>query len=341
MNRELNKKMAYLITKPISFKVMRRLSGEKFIFPFYHLIAEKTPSFIKHLYNCLTPLQFVSDLEFLLKNYAPASVDDLKNYIGNEKKSDKPLFFLSFDDGLKECFEVIYPILKEKGIPAAFFINTGFVDNMSMFYRFKTSLIVDKIWNEPTDGFFKEVAGYLNICTPNRKTLEDKVLSLDYSDSDTINHVGKMLEIDFEEVLKREKPYMTLDQVKELGENGFIIGSHSIDHPVFSALKEQAQIEQFEKSMHFISANFNPEINAFAFPFTDDGISASFMDYMNNSGKVDVTFGTAGIKHDSSPVHIQRIPMEVENGSGANRIIGTEYAYYLLKSLFGRNIIKR
>jgi peptidoglycan/xylan/chitin deacetylase (PgdA/CDA1 family) len=341
MSRESVKQLVYSLTKPIPFPVLQAFSSEKFIFPFYHLVAEKEPSYIRHLYPSVTPEQFVADLEFLLKYYQPASADDLKQYVGNGKRAWKKKFFLSFDDGLKECYEIVYPILKEKGIPAAFFINTGFVENPSMFFRFKTSLIIDKISNSTVEKKIRETAGYLGISTSGKANLIRKVGNLAYSDTEKINHVAKILDIDFEKFLKEEKPYMTLDQIKKLDDEGFIIGSHSIDHPLFSELDEKIQKEQFEKSMKFVTSHFNPAILAFAFPFTDYGVNASFFEYLNRSEKVEITFGTAGIKLDSSPKHIQRIPMEVGNRKGASRIVGSEYAYYWLKSFFGRNTIRR
>jgi hypothetical protein len=52
-----------------------------------------------------------------------------------------------------------------------------------------------------------------------------------------------------------------------------------------------------------------------------------------------LTFGCAGLKEDSVKNNLQRIAME-ESGSG-EQIIKAEYLYYLFKSLFGKNTIKR
>ena len=55
---------------------------------------------------------------------------------------------------------------------------------------------------------------------------------------------------------------------------------------------------------------------------------------------MDATFGTAGLKNDPVDSHHQRIPMEM-NRLPASLMIKGEYTYYLLKGLFGRNVIIR
>jgi hypothetical protein len=36
------------------------------------------------------------------------------------------------------------PILRRKGVPATVFVNSDFVDNQDLFFRFKAALIIDK-----------------------------------------------------------------------------------------------------------------------------------------------------------------------------------------------------
>lgn len=340
MNRERIKKITYRITRPLGFRALRNYSGEKFIFPFYHLVAETTPNYIRHLYKAPTPESFRTDLEFLLKHYQPAIVCDLKKFLKDGKKSGKPKFFLSFDDGLKECYEVVYPILKEKGIQAAFFINPDFVDNKAFFYRFKTSLIIEKIINTSDVKLLHNMVDFLEIPNANNEELIQKVNHFNAADTIKLDEIAQLLGFNADELLKQQKPYMTMEQLKQLEADGFVIGSHSMNHTHFENLSEQEQRLQVDQSMQFVHENFNPEISTFAFPFTDDGVSSSIFDYLEKSENIDATFGTAGIKKDIRTKHIQRIPMEV-NGLNAAQISRQEYAWFMFKSVFGRNKISR
>lgn len=341
MNRDRIKKTAYSLTRPFSFRFLRNMSGQRFVFPFYHFVGEKHPPHLRHLYRNITPEQFQSDLEFLLKYYKPASVNDLKQFVAGGKKANRPLFFLSFDDGLKECFEIVVPVLKQKGIQAAFFVNPDFIDNQSMFFRFKTSLLAEKILHYENQISLQELAVFFGEPKADVSQLSRFLLRLNYFDSEKIKRAAEILKVDFKEWLATEKPYMTMQQLKQLNTEGFLIGAHSMNHPPFEELSEKEQICQISESISFINAHFNPEISAFAFPFTDAGVPATVFNYIDNAANIDVTFGTAGIKNDSSSKHIQRIPMDEFSTTGSQKILRAEYAYYLFKSMFGKNKIRR
>ncbi len=88
--------------------------------PFYHVVSnDKLPHILN--YNYRNTYQFEKELDFYLKYFKPVSLSELMT----GKKLPKKVFHLSFDDGLKECAEIIAPILLRKGVPATFFVNPG------------------------------------------------------------------------------------------------------------------------------------------------------------------------------------------------------------------------
>ncbi len=341
MNRQYIKKLSYIFSKPLPFKVLRYFSDENFIFPFYHLVSDTVPLHIKHLYPVVSRQRFLSDLDFLLKHFNPATIDDVLNYVRNGKKSEKPLFFLSFDDGMRECYDIIYPILKQKGIQAAFFINPAFVDNKELFFKHKVSLIVEKLKNTNAHHIFSEISGILNAPNAHPERLTEHIRQLGYANQAEINKIGVICACDFNDYLKKQQPFMTLEQIKELNDLGFHIGSHSFDHPEFRKLDEGQMRLQVAKSMAYLTKNINPGVVTFAFPFTDFEVPGSFFNYMHKEAGIDITFGTAGIKKDPEIKHIQRIPMEEAGMKSAERVIRSEYAYFWMKLLFRKNTITR
>lgn len=132
----------------ISVRLLMKLTGKNVIFPFYHSVSDSYLAHIHHLYHPKTTKQFISDLDFLLKHYCPMDINEVISFRDSSKKRSKPGFFLSFDDGLKEFYEIIAPVLLKKGIPAACFLNSGFVDNKDLFYRYKASLLCEYFLNE-------------------------------------------------------------------------------------------------------------------------------------------------------------------------------------------------
>ena len=339
MNRNRIKTLAYLLLQPFSLKFLRQISGENFIFPFYHLVSDASPAHVRNLYPIVTKKQFLSDLEFLLKHYQPATITDVLDFVQCGKKSKKPMFFLSFDDGMRECYDVIYPVLKQKGIQAAFFINPPFVDNKELFYKHKISLLTDAV-HTCGQQEFKEVSNVIGYTSSEKETVTNWLKELTYYDVHNIDQIARICSVDFGSYLEKEQPYMTTSQIKEMQSDGFIIGSHGLNHKRFSTLTDVEMKYEIRESMGYLKSQFPGSVQTFAFPFTDDLVPSSFFDFLYNEINLDITFGTAGIKKDVQKKHIQRVPMEVEKRN-ANQILRAEYSYFCAKSFVNRNTINR
>jgi peptidoglycan/xylan/chitin deacetylase (PgdA/CDA1 family) len=157
-----------------------------------------------------------------------------------------------------------------------------------------------------------------------------------------LDDVAELVDMDFRAFLKVKKPYMTTEQVKELSDKGFLIGSHSKDHPLFGKISPDERILQYRESMEYIQREIKPGYGLFSFPFTDAGVPEKFLNDIRKEGMpgLDASFASAGLKKDPVPGHYQRIPMEAGR-AGAGRLIRGEYLYFLAKSPTGKNLISR
>ncbi len=169
----------------------------------------------------------------------------------------------------------------------------------------------------------------------------EKLLNLNSKQTEVLNNLLKICEIDVNRLLCEQKPYMTWKELKELADNGWIIGSHGTNHFEFQQLTENERMEQLFSSFRNIEEHVPVEIRMFAFPFTDAGIGGDFIKAIHLKGLVDVSFGGAGIYKERINGHVQRIPMEKEYASSAEAMIKTEYFYYFAKSLVGKKFVTR
>ena len=318
------KKTASLI--PIEFLIKR--SNQNLILPFYHTVANTELVHIKNLYKVKSEAQFIKDLDFLLKHFEPIDYKDFKN----NSSFSKPSFLLSFDDGLKEFDDVIAPILIKKGIPAICFLNSAFIDNNDLFFRYKASLLIEEFNCKPD---LKQKFYSLGI-----NDIQKHLLGISYKNKEKLDTIANLINYSFEQFLEKEKPYLTSKQIENLIKKGFYFGSHSVDHPEYQFINEAEQILQTKKSIDFIVNRFNLDYKIFSFPFTDYNISKNFFDKIEAMKLLETTFGTAGQKKDEIKTNVQRIAFENKNLS-AEEIIKTELLYFLLKNPFGKNIIRR
>ena len=295
-----------------SHKQLIRLSGKKLILPFYHIVSDNNPTHIAHLYPHKSISSFRNDLDYLLKHFEPISLKELIEIKKNNLPLQKNCFHLTFDDGLSEFYHVVAPILLEKKIPATVFLNSNFIDNKALFFRYKASILADEL-------------------------TADNVLDFSYHQENELDELAKIFDIRWDDYLTSHQPYLTSVQIQELINQGFTFGAHSKNHPLYSELTLEEQLEQTLSSLEVISAQFKLDYNVFSFPFTDDKVKKSFFDAIAN--KTDLTFGSAGLKEDSVKTNLQRIPMETKFDAEVH--IKTQYVAYLIKRLIGKWIIKR
>jgi hypothetical protein len=133
------------ISGAVSLPQLISLSGQKLFLPVYHLVCNEAPAHIKHLYQTRNEKLFRQDLDYLLQHFQPLGLEDINAIVFEGKSLKKPGFFLTFDDGLREIYDVVAPVLKEKGVPAAFFLNSAFHNNKALFYRYQASVLIDKL----------------------------------------------------------------------------------------------------------------------------------------------------------------------------------------------------
>ncbi|GAB4457423.1 MAG: hypothetical protein Fur0028_11970 [Bacteroidales bacterium] len=313
------------------------MTKKKIIFPFYHTVSIQSLSYINPLYTPIYKKDFEKQVDFLLRHFKPISIFDAYQYIINNENPKEPSFVMSFDDGLSGVYENAFPILKKKGVPASVFLNTDFIDNKSLFYRFKTALILSALENQPMLN--KPLAALLNDLGFAGESLSFNLLKIGYKQSAVLDRLLPVCDLSEEEFLKNEKPYLTIQQINEMNRFDVVFGSHGTDHAEFQSLSDAERWLQLEKSFDWIDTHCPQKLKLFAFPFTDSGITKDFILQLHDS--VNLSFGGAGINNDVTPFHIQRIPMEKKYAKSAAKMIKSEYLYYSIKYLLGKKYIKR
>jgi len=293
------------------------------LLPFYHVVSdEPLPHVLNYPYRNVR--QFMEELDFLLKHYRPIGMEELLTQTHERSR----VFHLSFDDGLRQCATVIAPILLRKGIPATFFVNPGFADNKALFHRYKASLIISRLKEGKQGETWLRERGFSF----------GKLLQLPIREAETADRLADELGISWDHFLKETQPYMTLDQIRELEGRGFSIGGHSWDHPEFASLDFEEQYRQVSASMDWIGSHLHQKHRVFAFPYTDDGVSARLLKQLADDNLCDHTFGTAGLKYDSMPRHLQRFPAETSEALPVS--LKMEMFYSQLRGYLGRQTVK-
>jgi peptidoglycan/xylan/chitin deacetylase (PgdA/CDA1 family) len=311
--------------RTLPFPWLRAIGGLKLILPFYHLVSDGQPAHVRHLYPLRTTRQFREDLDFWGQHYQSVSLEEVLHHQRHGIPFRRWSVHLTVDDGLRECHEVMAPNLLGKGFHATFFLNSDFLDNRSLMFRYQASLLVEAIGRRRGASQGPE---------------DFDPLAVPYAAKETIEQALLRHGVSIQDFLAKEKPYMTAQQVQELLEKGFTVGGHSVDHPLYHPLSESEQLRQTVECQDFLEKKWGLPYRVFAFPFTDEGVGSRFLDRLHREHGFQLTFGTAGMKRDVSPYHLQRLPME-KTADSARTTMGMAYIQWAAKCLANRNTVRR
>jgi peptidoglycan/xylan/chitin deacetylase (PgdA/CDA1 family) len=122
MNRKDAVRWLGSIFKFIPIKLLYRWANKPLLLPFYHTVSDANLHYINHRYRIKNVVEFKKDLDWIVQNFNQV-------YDITEFSSAQNSLLLSFDDGFKECYSVIAPILKSYQLNAIFFVNTAFLND--------------------------------------------------------------------------------------------------------------------------------------------------------------------------------------------------------------------
>ena len=152
-----------------------------------------------------SPEKFARDLAFLQANHECLTVQELCRKLRSGKALARPLAAVTFDDGYRDNYTLGVPLLQAAGVPATFFVSTGFMSTTRVFEH-------------------------------------DKEAQQDF-------------------------PKLTWDDLRAMQNDGFEIGSHTVNHADMGQVNEAQLQTELQESLMALNQELGVSPRAFAFPY--------------------------------------------------------------------------
>ena len=235
---------------------------------YYHVISDDNPDYY-FSDKALTIKSFREHIKFFKKNYDVISLEEAL-YLASQNKTLKKKLVITFDDGFKGNYSLIAPILNDAKITATFFIISSCLDNADLMWRNKI-LLFEKYKKENIHRVLEDVSNEFKLEKPTSKQdiLQWSLASWPMKDKEQIvNKIWKLLmPFSLKEYLIKESPYCSTEEIKELSNAGFGIGSHSHTHPIFSKLNYEDFSNEILICSNILTSIIGKEISCFSYPF--------------------------------------------------------------------------
>ncbi len=187
-------------------------------------------------------LTFLTDNNFEFK-----TISELTN-----KNNSKKSIALTFDDGYSDNFEFALPLLQKFKATATFFpVVNPCKDNLVLPLDIYYQCIDEMALNETERAEYITGQTKKNFywAEPDKQMALLKQLFKELPESNRVN-------------------YMSTEQLKELAENGFEIGSHGMTHSLMTAdyMNDEKALNELKKSKQWLEAVTGKPVTAYCFP---------------------------------------------------------------------------
>ncbi|WP_331497675.1 polysaccharide deacetylase family protein [Flavivirga spongiicola] len=169
---------------------------------------------------------------------------------------------------------------------------------------------------------------------------KQKFTSIKFDESEKVNEVLNLLNINIEDYLEKHKPYITKEQIQEMIKDGFYFGGHTMTHPPLIQLSHEEQKAEIIDSINWLKHNFDINYSFFSFPFSDRSISKKILEELLEYDSNIKIFGNSGLKKDMDERIIQRFSLENPAKRIEKRIV-EENLYKYFNKVIGKYHIKR
>ncbi len=194
----------------------------------------------------MKPALFFSIIKQLTKNFTVVSLEHYLNEPGSFPNRRR-LATISFDDGYKDNIEFAAPILKKFNCPASFYVVSGCIDNNIPTWTYIMDNVFQKTKKKGIDlqydfvpEKFKNVP--LQFITPDNQIIKDiKIWLKGISNQQRLLILQEISE-QCDDVPLPANKMMSWNDIRQLDQEGFIIGSHSHTHPLLASLEGEEEI---------------------------------------------------------------------------------------------------
>lgn len=242
-------------------------SQPKLLVLVYHRILPQIK--FNPLYTIISLDAFIRQIDILVQRYPVISLNDVIKQRQSGRAKAKTQVVLTFDDGYRDNYEIVFPVLKQKGLPATFCLVTDYIDSGRPLWDWE---VITLLTNNKT---IKNIAIVDKIIYKKRLESRISFAFRAFKKMKYINPEIRQKVINFlNEQSKNEfmsdfvdNSCMTWEQVVKMSQEGMEIGAHGISHRSLSRIPFMEAADEVRKSKEVIEDKIKKPCIHFAFPF--------------------------------------------------------------------------
>lgn len=258
------------------FPVDRILSpffrGSGSVLMFHRVLPSERRAKIQGLRGLEVSIQYFNDVldYFTQSGYVWISLDEL-DYDLKQGTLKKKFACITFDDGYRDNFEIVLPLLARRKIPFTIFLTTFFAEKkMFPWWYALEDLLIQK---RPKTLTLLDSNDTVNLSTYAHAEIEKiyNQLSLKIRHQNLDENFQQRLLTWFRRYGVEPETYANLqyawDEIKSAMDPVLTIGAHTVSHRPLSLLSKEDALDEIRAGRLDIEAKLNVPVKFFAYPF--------------------------------------------------------------------------
>lgn len=236
----------------------------------YHHIADQDASY---RYDPdvadATPAQFRRQMETLARHCNCVTIDEVVGALEGGPLPPNPVL-VTFDDGYRSCHDVALDILRAVGIPATFFVATGFITERRLYWWERIALALFETRLPSVFLTYPEPRTIRTRAPGTRKLLTDLIKQTPNLEIERfLVELTTALEVPWNPAIEAHcasELIMTWDQIRALAAAGMDVESHTRHHRVLQTLDDASLDIELAGSRRDLETQLGRPCRAVAYP---------------------------------------------------------------------------
>jgi peptidoglycan/xylan/chitin deacetylase (PgdA/CDA1 family)/CelD/BcsL family acetyltransferase involved in cellulose biosynthesis len=231
----------------------------------YHRVNDDYDPFLPSI----PVMVFRKQMEFLRKNFPVVSLEEIASGEFPQNR-EKYCIAITFDDGYRDNFLHAFPVLKDLGMPATFFLATGYIETGEMPWYDQVCWAF-KLTTQPQ--FSLGSIGGPNASLGSRsERLQAMGKTLAWlreaKEAERTRMIPRLLEaLGVPGPLSLPNLMLSWAQVQQMSKEKFTFGAHTVSHPALSRISGERLEAEILESKDKIEEKLQLPVAHFAYPF--------------------------------------------------------------------------
>ena len=220
--------------------------------------------------NSVDAESFSEQIRWLREHVELTDLDGVQKWHEGRWTGPKGPALVTFDDGYRNNLTQAAPILAEFGVPAIFFLSSGYVGTSRLLWLDEVRARILH-WPEPMVQMPGGTEVQLPATPAKRRYLADEVVAaVKKLPEEACREYRRYLEDKTVGVDLMDDPearsFMSWNEARQLRNMGFEIGAHTVDHPILSRIEQSRVGEELRGSKERLRQELGAPIRSLSYP---------------------------------------------------------------------------